>query len=298
MNKFIKIVVLMFSAFLIGCGARTSVQPGEVGKQLGTGGLESELFKPGVFRLDACFTSACPKLVRLQVNKSAVDLKIDSLFLPKSNVDLTNVTVGIQFRVKPSEKWVNKIYEEVKPVQATSTGDESNRVMIITTDMVWDTYGKRKAPDAIITALRDYKVDEVLVNVPEIAVYTKQKINEMLSDTPIEITELGFPNGIGEVPDEVRTSKRKLFAIEDDKAREMKALEAALEIEKHRQSVSRKRADNDNEIAGILNIPVSQYQCLRALDAFADAAGTGTSVVFASSCGLGSDGVAPVIIKK
>lgn len=296
MNKeFIRVVAVAFFAIaLAGCGEKVSVEPGEVGKQLGTGGLGAELFKPGVFRLDDCPFSACPKLIRLQVNKAAVDLKIDSLFLPESNVDLTNVTVGIQFRVKPEKKWLNKVYEEVKPVNS----DGEYRVMVITTDMVWDTFGKRKAPDAIITALRDYSVDEILVNVPEIAAFVKGEINNMLADTPIEVTELGFPNGIGEVPDEVRISKRKLFAIEDDKAREIRALAAALEVEEQRQAVARKRAGNDIEIAGKLDISVAQYQCLRALDSFADAANAGTSAIFATDCGLGAGVSVPLITKR
>lgn len=286
------------SAMLLsGCiGERTSVQPGEVARQLTSSGLEEKIYQPGVFRMDACFASACPKLVRLQTNRTAVDLTIDSLFLPQSNVDLTNVTVGIQFRVKPDQASINQVYRDVKPVQASTVEGnqgESGRVLIITTDMVWDTFGKRKAPDAIVTALREYTVDQVLVNVPEIAAFTKDMINEMLADTPIEVTELGFPNGIGEVPAEVRESKRRLFAIEDDKAREIKALQAALEIEDQRQAVARMRATNDLEIANELGIPVSVYQCLRAMDSFADAANTGTPLAYASGC-LGT--AAPAIL--
>lgn len=285
-------VLSLLLLVLAACGDRTSVQPGEVAKQLTTNGLEEEIFEPGVFRMDTCFTSACPKLVRLQVNKAAVDLTIDSLFLPKSNVDLTNITVGIQYRVRPNRKEFETVFQEVKPVQASSiegNQSESSRVLVITTEMVWDTFGKRKAPDAIVTALREYTVDQVLVNVPEIASYTRDKINELLANTPIEVTELGFPNGIGEVPDAVRDSKRRLFAIEDDKAREIKSLQAALEVEDQRQAVARKRAGNDAEIARQLGIAVDTYQCLRAMDRFADGAGTGAAVAYSGSCGLGAD---------
>lgn len=302
MKKFIKtILVLIISALLIACGDKTSIQPGEVGKVLGTNGLESDILQPGVFRMDACWFGACPKLVRQQINKATVDLSVDSLFLPESNVDLTDVVAGIQFRVKPGKDSINLVYSEVQPVQAaTLEGNqgESNRVLIITTDMIWNTYGKRKAPDAIVAALRELSVDKILVNVPEIAVLTKRKINEILINTPIEVTELGFPNGIGKVPGEVINSKRRLFAIEDDKAREVKSLEAALEIEDQRQAVARKRAENDTIIASDLGIHVSQYQCLRAMDSFADAANEGTSVVFATSCGLGGDGITPLFTKK
>jgi hypothetical protein len=271
----------LFALLLLsGCGDRVSILTGEVAKQMGTSGVEEKIREPGTFRMDACLLSACPKLIRLQVNMDTVDVNIDSLFLPKSNVDLTNVVAGIQFRIRPDHKSINTVYQDVPPTQV------SGNVYLITTDAVWKRYGQRKAPDAIVTALRQYIVDDVLSNVPEIARYTRDKVNEMLAGTPIEITELGFPNGIGEVPDEVRQSKRRLFAIEDEKAREVKALAAALEVEDQRQAVARKRAENDAEIARALNISVAQYQCLRTMDAFADAAENGTTIAYSGSCGL------------
>lgn len=267
------IPLIFASLILAACGERTSIQTGEVGKVLGSHGLEPELRAPGTFRMDYCGTAACPKLVRLQVNKAASDLEIDSLFLPKSNVDIKNVKIGLQFKVKEDEASINKIFEEVRPVVAAEAqAGETNRVLIITAEMVYDTYLKRKAPDAIVTALRDHTVDEVLTNVPEIAEHTKNKINEMLKEAPVEITELGFPNGIGEPPAEVLLAKRKLFAIEEEKARQIKSLEAQLSVESQRQAVQRARVQNDLLNSKEAGISYDVYKRLSIDESLADAA--------------------------
>lgn len=251
---------------LAGCGERVTVETGEVARVLGTSGLEEKVYRPGAFRLDICGVGACPKLVRLQRNKSTTVLTIDSLFLPKSNVDVRNVQVGIQFQVKEDAESVDRIYEEVRPEAV------SNQVMLISAEKVYETFLARKAPDAIVTALREHTVEEVLTKVPEIADHTKEAINAMLQDAPIEVTELGFPNGIGEVPREVISAKRKLFAIEEEKARQVKALEAELAIEEQRQRVQKVRAHNDVHNAEIAGVSYDVYVALKNEERFADAA--------------------------
>lgn len=252
--------------FLSACGERVTVETGEVGKVLGTSGLEKKTYQPSSFRLDWCGPSACPKLVRLQVSKSTTVLNIDTLYLPESNVDIRNVQVGIVFQVKEDDESVGKIYDEVTPEQVAPY------VMLISADKVYETYLARKAPDAIVTELRKHSVEEVLTNVPEIATATKAAISEMLGDAPIEVTELGFPNGIGEVPKEVIQAKRRLFAVDEEKARSVRALAAELEVEAQRQRVQKVRAENDVVNAQIAGVPYDVYVHLKNEERFADAA--------------------------
>ncbi len=252
--------LLVFTA----CGKRVTVQPGEVGRQLTTAGLEANNRPPGAFRMESCVVSACPKLVRLQTQKATKIFTIDKLFLPKSNVDMTKVQIGLQFRVKQDKASLSTIYQEVRPQE------ENDHVLLITTDMVYATYIQRKAPDAIITALREYEVDQVLSDVPEISEHAKKKINEMLAKTPVEVTELGFPNGIGEPPPEVLEAKRKLYAVTEQKARDIKALSAALTVEDHRQAVQRKRTLNDMANAEKAGVDFATYVYLKNMERFAE----------------------------
>lgn len=261
-----RLAAIFCVGLLVACGEPVTVETGEVGKVLGTSGLEKRVYSPGAFRLPWCGVSACPKLVRLQRNKSTTVLVIDSLFLPKSNVDIRNVQVGVQFQVKNDDKSVERIYKEVRPQQI------SPGVMLISAEQVYETFLARKAPDAIVTALREHTVEEVLTNVPEIADNTKKSINKMLEKAPIEVTELGFPNGIGEVPREVISAKRRLFAIEEEKARQVKSLEAELAIEEQRQRVQQVRAKNDVINAKIAEVDYATYVHLKNEERFADAA--------------------------
>lgn len=278
------LVALFLLLFTSACGDRTSIQSGEVGKVLGNGGLEKEIQKPGVFRMPVCGTTACPKLVRLQVNKSAQDLEINSLFLPKSNVDIRNVKVGIQFQVKADDASINRVFNEVRAAPAEDGQDgDSKRVLLITDDMVYAVFLQRKAADAIVTVLREYTVEQVLTNVPEISEAAKLGINEMMADTPIEVTEIGFPSGIGEVPEEVIQAKRRLFAIEEDRARRVKSLKADFVIEDHRQAVQRKRVENDLINARVAGVDYATYVWLKTYERFADASGEGTPVALGMS---------------
>lgn len=261
-------IPLLLTVLLAGaCGERVTVETGEVAKVLGTSGLESKTYQPSSFRLDWCGPSACPKLVRLQVNKSTTVLSIDTLYLPKSNVDIRNVQVGIVFQVKEDDESIARIYDEVKPEST-----DSSYVMLISADKVYETYLARKAPDAIVTELRKHTVEEVLTQVPEIADATKIAIAEMLGDAPIEVTELGFPNGIGEVPREVIQAKRRLFAVDEEKARSVRALAAELEVEEQRQRVQKVRAQNDVINAKIAGVDYATYVNLKNEERFADAA--------------------------
>jgi hypothetical protein len=216
--------------------------------------------------METCIVSACPKLVRLQVSKSTTVLTIDSLYLPESNVDIRNVQVGIVYEVKSDEESIAQIYEEVRPESVDS------QVMLISAEKVYETYLARKAPDAIVTELRKHTVEEVLSNVPEIAQATKAAIEEMLGDAPIQVTELGFPNGIGEVPREVIRAKRRLYAVDEEKARTVRALAAELEVEEQRQAVQKVRAQNDVVNAKIAGVSYDVYENLKIQERFADAA--------------------------
>lgn len=286
--------VIILTLLLSACGDKTSIQTGEVGKVLGTGGLEPKIIQPGTFRMDWCgWGSACPKLVRLQVSKSVEEIVIDSLYLPASNVDIRNVQIGLQFQVKNDKDAINTIYAEVRPEKADEDSTETTRVMLISAKTVYDTYIRRKAPDAIVKALRAYTVEQVLAGSSgtseaggseiSISEFTKNTINDMLKDTPVEITEVGFPNGIGEVPEEVIKAKRMLYAIEEDRARRIKALEAELVIEDQRQLVQRKRVTNDLINAATARVPYEVYVSLKTYERFADASENGTPVALGTS---------------
>lgn len=262
------IPVLLSTLFLGACvGERVTVETGEVGRVLGDNGLEDKTMAPGAYLLDWCGPlEACEKLVRLQRSRSTKDMTIDTLYLPESNVDIRNVKVGLVFEVKEDQASQDEIFKKV-----AATSDEPH-TMYISADQVYEKYLARKAPDAIVTELRKHTVEEVLTNVPEIAEATKKAISDMLGDAPIVVIEVGFPNGIGEVPREVIQAKRRLYAVDEEKARTVRALRAELEVEEQRQRVQKVRAQNDVVNAKIAGVDYATYVELKNEERFADSA--------------------------
>jgi hypothetical protein len=197
----------------------------------------------------------------MQSTKSTQKIKVEQVFLTKSRVDLANVEVGVQFRVRPNDKAINQVFGEVRP-------GENN---VITQESIWQTYLERKAPAAVIAVLREYAIEDILSKIPEIEDACRARLNEETKDIPVEITDLGFPNGIGDIPEKVIESYRNLYAVEADKQRQIKQLQADLEIEKQRQTVQRVRADNDKAIASLLGMPTRDYTRLKIEERYADA---------------------------
>lgn len=263
MNLYIKIMFLfMITIFGTGCGERVQVGTGEVGKIVGPSGLENGIRRTSSFRLDACWTGACPYLVKMQSTKATQKVTVEQVFLIKSRVDLKNVETGIQFRVRQDDKSINTIFSEVRPHDR-----------IITQEAIWQIYLERKSPAAIVAVLRDYTIEDILQKIPEIEAACKAKLAEDIKDLPVEITDLGFPNGIGDIPEKVIESYRNLYAVEADKQRQIKQLEADLEVEKQSMTVQKVRAKNDRAIAGELGVPVGEYMNLKIGEKFADAVG-------------------------
>lgn len=290
MKNFIKFAALALPLLLAACGDPVTIQTGEVGKQLSSSGLEVEVREPGTIRLDGCWFSACPRIVRLQVNRTGADIKIDSVYLPKSNVDVTNITVGVQYRVRQDKQSINRVFAEVRPV---ASKDEA-RAMLISADMVWDTFGKRVVPAIIVDAFKDLEVDAAMNVGTELSGYVKTQVDKALMGTPIEITQLDISNT--DVPDMVINAKRALFAIQDNQTRQIRELESGIAVESRRQTFQQLRARNDGDIAKQLGIPVAQYMCLKIAERLADAADEkGMTVVANADCGLSDRGTAPIL---
>lgn len=259
--------------FLTGCGDQVTVYPNEVGYEINAHGVQANEFSPGTHRLDMCGTNACPALLREQHSKSAHEVTIERVFLPESKVDLEKVTMAVQFRIKDDPKARLQVAQEVASHPANDTHERgSNRERIITSDDVWNVYLQRVVPAIVIDALKNYTIDQTLSEVNAIGHNIRAQVNESIKDLPVEVTELSFNNGIGVVPEEVITALRKLYAVEAEKERQIRSLEAGVEIEKKRQTYQTLRVTNDKVNAAAANIPYDVYVKLKIAERFSDAA--------------------------
>ena len=251
------------------CGDRERVNVGEVGMIVGTSGLEDKIIPPSAFRLDPCGTGACPKLVRMETTKQTHKVKVNQVFIAKKGgkkVDLSNVEISVQFRVKPDKLSIKKVFKEIKP---TTTPTQTR--YLIESKNIWKTYLERIVPEIAIDVIRHYDVESILTKIPEIRKHYFKQLVIATKELPVQITAVSFPNGIGDLPESVTKAYRKLFAIEADKQRKIKALEATLEVEKQRIKVQKVRAENDRKVAKTLGISVVEYMKLKIAERYTDA---------------------------
>jgi len=257
--------VLAICSFLAACGQPVTIPSGAVGRQLSGDGLESSIYKPGTTRLDTCIFSACPSMVILETGLGAEEISVGTVFLPKSNVDLSDVKLAVQFRIRPTKEAIDQVYNEVTSVPGSATDTR-----LITRDQLYQIYLQRLVPNIIIAVLRDYTVEQVLSNVDAISAATLKGIQEQMGSQPIEVTEVGFPNGIGKPPEQVLDAKRNLYVVTENVTRQIKELQGQLEVEKQRQVVQQLRVNNDVANARVAGLPVGQYMFLKNMERFAD----------------------------
>ncbi len=257
-------VIASFS--LMGCGRAITIPSGAVGRQLTTSGLESKVYGPGAMRLDFALIQASPSMVVLHTGLTTEEVTVSTVFLPKSNVDLSDVKLALQFRVKPTIEAENEIYKNVTSVPSP----DYYGIRDITSHTVYQIYLQRIAPNVMISVLRDYTVEEVLSNVDKISEAVLKALQQGLKNQPIEVVEVGFPNGIGHPPQEVLEAKRKLFVVNENVTRQIRELEGAIRVEQQRQIVQQLRVKNDVANAELAKLPVDQYIFLKNMERFAD----------------------------
>lgn len=292
MRNFIILSALALS--LGGCGELVTIQSAEVAKQLGGGGFEEEVRLTGITRLDACmpWTKICPTVVKMSVGRNTNVIEFDSIYLPKSNVDVKNIKIGVQWRPRVNTKSINTIYNELY-----SDTTDSSKVRQIMVDRIWKNYGERIIPAAAVDILKDMTVDQMMNTSTELSGAVKENVDKILANSPIEVTQLDIINT--DVPETVLQAKYKLFSIEDNKNRQIKELEVGVSIERQRQALQVTRANNDKVIALQLGMTPAQYMCLKTAERFSDAADNkGASIFVNGNCGLGGSSDNTVVPMK
>ncbi len=281
------IIILLIALILTACGQQVTVYPNEVGYKVNADGLSREEYPPGTHRLDACNgTSVCPSLIRIQNSRAAHEVTIDRVFLPISKVDLEHVGIAVQFRIKDNKKARLRVVTEVNPRPATDAHETNaqGREKIISTDDIWKVYLERVVPALVIDGLKSYSVDQTLSEVNTIGHNIRAIVNKELGDdNPIEITELSFNNGIGQVPSEVITALRKLYAVDSERERQIRSLIAGIEVEKRRQEYQILRVANDKKNAEAAGTTYAEYVRLKIAERFSDAAEDGAAAAMTAA---------------
>lgn len=287
--KFLKLLVLVFVAVVfVGCvGDEVRVNSTEIGYEVDSNGLQTKEWTPGAYRLNWCsgVGAACDSFLRVDVGKHTTTITVSRVFLPLSNVDLENVEAAVQMQVKNTPEARLIVIRDVKSTVPNDALAPGGREKLITQEAIAETYVNRIIPEMIIQTLKGYSVEQTLTDVVNIGKAVQIAVNKSLENSPVIVTELSFSNGIGQVPSEVISAKRKLYAVDEEKQRTIRAIAAELAVEEKRQAFQVVRVANNKRNAEAAGVPYGEYVSLMTGERTADALETlaANSELFASS---------------
>jgi hypothetical protein len=259
-------VALATSMLFTGCGEKVLIENGEVAKQLTTSGLEKGISSSGAIRLDACWTSACPKLVRLAVAENSI-LVPGKFFIKKSDLEM-ELEIALQYGVKRDEASINSVFDRVKGIQ-----DPANkRQLIIEEEKVFNTFVKPILRDSVRIALNNYSIDEIIANLAEVRTYVESEVRKSLKESPIKIVNLTFSKV--SYPESVMKAKEDFAKINLEKATKIRAMAAELEIMAEELKLKKARAkmavEVDEIISKRMNPNLEKYMILDAINKSAE----------------------------
>lgn len=251
---------------LSGCGNKVIIENGEVGKQLTTSGLEKEIRNPGALRMEGCFGTACPKLVRLSVAETSKTIP-GKFFIEKSDLEM-GLELELQYAVKRDEKSINEVFERVKGV---SDPRDSSQI-IIQEEKVYSTFIKPVIRDTVRQALSNYKIENMMANLGTVREFVESEVRKKMKDTPIKIVNLSFSKISW--PEAIIKAKIDFAKIEIEKATKMKGMSAELEIMEKKFELDKKRAEMalqvDSIVSDKMNENLAQYMMLDAINKSAE----------------------------
>jgi len=267
MKKLLSILSIVGMVLLFtGCGEKVIIENGEVGKQLSTEGLEKDVRSPGAFRMESCFLTACPKLVRLSVSENSKTVP-GKFFITKSDLEM-QLQLEIQYSVKKDNESINEIFSRIKAVPSK----ESRKQLLIPEQKVYNTFIKPILRDTVRVALNEYSIDEIMQNLSEVRTYVENQVQLKLKETPVKVVNLSF--GKVGYPDAILKAKEDFAKIELDKATKMKAMSAELQIMEKELEINKKRAqmalEVDKIVADNMNPNLAQYMLLDGINKSAE----------------------------
>jgi len=261
-------IVILATVLFTGCGEKVIIENGEVGKQLTTSGLEKEIRNPGALRMEACFLSACPKLVRLSVAETSKTVP-GNFFIAKSDLEM-KLDLELQYSVKKDTKSINEVFERVKGVSSNTSS--MYQQIIIEEEKVYTTFIKPVLRDTVRLALNNYKIEEMMDNLGVVRDFVESEVRKKLESSPINIVNLTF----GKIgwPESIMKSKEDFAKIEIEKATKMKSMAAELEIMKKQFELDKARAimalEVDKIISDKMNPQLATYMTLEAINKSAE----------------------------
>jgi hypothetical protein len=212
MKKF-KLLLLAMLAVFVFTGCNEQVPAGHVGKILGKSGFQPEVFPPSkVWLANNIWNINHEKLVLVETTTEKYNEPITVLL-----ADKLELSADIIFRCRinsDDEKVINGIFNDIK------VGNDLH----VSTDEVYNIYGKMIVLNTAREVISKYNVDEVNTNYARITQELYQAVAPKLEGLPIEISDITIGN--------IKYPKIVTDAIEKAKERRMQIEEMEAEVQK------------------------------------------------------------------
>ena len=205
MKRFITALLLVATLFMV-TGCYEKVPAGTKGKIIGANGWQPEVYPPSKIWLSTMFTQTPEELYLMQTTTKKYSQPIKVLLKDKLTLRANVVFRG---RITGSDKVVNMLFNDME------MNDK-----IVTTDEVYNIYGRMIVANTAREVISKYNVDEVNVNYARITTELYNAIKPKLVGLPIEISDvtLGNIQYPPIVTEAIEKAKERRMAIEKEKA--------------------------------------------------------------------------------
>lgn len=213
MKKLLLIPALLLA--LTGCYEQ--VPAGHQGKIMGKTGFQPEIYPPSNVWLEEFFTTVSEELYLVQTTTR----KYVEPVQVKLSEEKLNVTLDVNFRgrITSNNQVVNSIFNDLH------MNDH-----VVTTDEVYEVYGRQLIMNTTRAVVSKYNVDDLPKNYARISKELYQALAPKLAGLPIELSEItigqiDYPEVVEQA---IKISTQKRMAIEEEQAKvQIKLTEAA-----------------------------------------------------------------------
>lgn len=264
-------LIAIASIFMVSCGARVEVPIAHVGKIKTATGLMEGLKYPSTFRLPVGFTTK-PELIIAETSHFAVSEQM-SMFMPKDKLNLTFEVKATMF-IDPDKS--EELFSKLNAIKT-----EENRVLLISAQDVYRTYGQQIVQSKVRTILSKYSIEDIMNTRETINTELSTEVSKMFTDKKYPIGVIQFDLADVKYPDVIikaqELSKEREVQIQTAEAQKMvqlKEAEAQLEVAKKQQEIDLLEAETQVLVEQKMSEAVSDafvtQRSLKILDKMAD----------------------------
>lgn len=275
------IMAIVLGLVLTGCGRVVEVPPAYEGKVLSKSGYQPDEYPPSTFRLNSCWMPGqiCDQLVLVEKSDRGVTESFD-VFMPKNQLKMK---FDLRMTASIRDGSTNAILNKVPATSNENPGISPRWDKQISFEQVYQTYAQPIIRDSVRAIVAEYTIDEIASSRDAINAKIRQRLDEVLSGTPILLKTAGlakvdYPEVITKRKEQAEERRIEIEQEESRKQVRLIQLQTELEAAKAQRAIRREKAEaaaEENKIAaGSITPEYLEYKKLEVLDNIAKSGGS------------------------